>query len=304
MGKIDAILIAGPTASGKSRLAMELAERHHGVVINADSLQVYDGLEILTARPSAEDVGQVPHHLYGHVDPRADYSAGAYLRDVAALLPGLRRAGTLPIFCGGTGLYFKALTGLLDVMPEIPMAIRAKWRDRLIAEGAEALSAELQRRDPEMAARLGPRDGQRIARALEIVEATGRSLLQLQAGKGPALINPSRAHKIVLAPERAALRERIATRFDLMLAAGALEEVRRFAVHFPDAGPTAIKAIGLAELVAVLGGEMSLDAARERAITRTRQYAKRQETWFRHQFDDDWLRVTSVVDLSQALRLL
>ena len=290
-GEIQAILIAGPTASGKSRLAMELAERHHGAVVNADSLQVYDGLEILTARPSTEDLRRVPHHLYGHVDPRCDYSAGDYLRHAAETVATLRDNGRLPIFCGGTGLYFKALLGLLDEMPPIPQALREKWRARLAAEGPEALHAELVRIDPPTAQRLRPRDGQRIARALEVSEATGRPISALQRGGGEGLIGPDRARMIVLTPDRPELRRRIEERFDHMLEAGALDEVRRFTARFPDAGVTAGKAIGVSEFSEFLYGRMTYEQARERAVIRTRQYAKRQDTWFRHQFDSRWQRI-------------
>lgn len=304
-GKIEAILIAGPTASGKSRLALELAERHGGAVVNADSLQVYDGLEILTARPAAEDLARVPHRLYGHVDPRADYSAGSYLKDAERVLGELRGAGLLPIFCGGTGLYFKALLGLLDEMPAVPQAIREKWRDRLAEEGPQALHAELSRRDPATAARLTPSDGQRIARALEVCEAAGRPLSALQSGTGRALIDPDRARMVVLTPDRAELRRRIAERFDAMLAAGALDEVRSFERRFAADGladdRTVGKAIGLQELSDFLKGRTTYEAARERAIIRSRQYAKRQETWFRHQFDDRWRRIAAADALAVGL---
>ncbi|MBP0614865.1 tRNA (adenosine(37)-N6)-dimethylallyltransferase MiaA [Jiella mangrovi] len=290
-GEIEAILIAGPTASGKSGLALELAERHGGEIVNADSLQVYDGLEILTARPSAGDVRQVPHHLYGHVDPRSNYSAGAYLKDAGSVLAAVRARGHLPIVCGGTGLYFKALLGLLDEMPAVPDEIRAKWRARLLAEGAAALHRELETADPLAARRLDPADGQRIARALEVCEAAGSPMSTLQRRDGEALIDPRNARKIVLTPDRAELRRRIAERFDRMLEGGALEEVRRFEARFPEPGPTAGKAIGLAELGSFLRGGSSYEEARERSIVRTRQYAKRQETWFRHQFDDSWERL-------------
>ncbi|MCE7027046.1 tRNA (adenosine(37)-N6)-dimethylallyltransferase MiaA [Jiella avicenniae] len=302
-GKIEAILIAGPTASGKSRLAVELAERHGGVVVNADSLQVYDGLKILTARPSDEDLGRVPHRLYGHVDPRSDYSAGAYLRDAERVLEDLRRQGLLPIFCGGTGLYFKALLGLLDPMPEVPATIREKWRARLADEGPEALHAELARLDPATAGRLSPRDGQRIVRALEVREAGGASLSGLQGGEGKALVDPDRARMIVLTPDRAELRQRIAGRFETMLEAGAIDEVRAFEATYPDAGATAGKAIGLAELSSYIKGDVAYGEACVRAVTRTRQYAKRQETWFRHQFDVRWLRISPRAAISQASEL-
>ncbi|ORE92761.1 tRNA (adenosine(37)-N6)-dimethylallyltransferase MiaA [Aurantimonas sp. 22II-16-19i] len=290
-GEFEAILIAGPTASGKSRLAVELAERHGGAVVNADSLQVYDGLEILTARPSPKDLVRVPHHLYGHVDPRSDYSAGAWLRDAARVLEALRAEGRLPIFCGGTGLYFKALLGLLDAMPAVPAEIRAQWRERLATHGPAALHDELSRRDPVAAARLDPADGQRIARALEVGETVGKPLSELQTGRGEGLIEPDRSRMLVLAPDRAVLRQRIADRFDRMLEEGALDEVRRFEARFPAAGATAGKAIGLSELSDFLKGRKTYEEARERAIIRTRQYAKRQETWFRHQFDGRWRRI-------------
>ncbi|NDW03563.1 tRNA (adenosine(37)-N6)-dimethylallyltransferase MiaA [Jiella pacifica] len=302
-GKIEAILIAGPTASGKSRLAVELAERHGGVVVNADSLQVYDGLEILTARPSEADLGRVPHRLYGHVDPRTDYSAGAFLRDAEKVLEDLRRQGRLPIFCGGTGLYFKALLGLLDRMPEVPSEIREKWRARLAEEGPEPLHGELAAIDPETAARLSPRDGQRIVRALEVSEAGGASLSRLQGGGGEALIDPEQARMIVLTPDRAELRQRIAERFDVMLEAGALDEVRAFETAYRGAVATAGKAIGLAELSSYLKGNMGYEEACERAVTRTRQYAKRQETWFRHQFDRRWLRLSPEAAISKVAEL-
>ncbi|MEX6505141.1 tRNA (adenosine(37)-N6)-dimethylallyltransferase MiaA [Jiella sp. M17.18] len=287
----QAILIAGPTASGKSGLALELAERFGGTVVNADSMQVYDGLRILTARPDAGDLARAPHRLYGHVDPRDAYSAGAYTRDCEVLLTELRGAAILPIFCGGTGLYFKALLGLLDTMPAVPDSLRQAWRRRLAEEGPAALHSLLVERDPAAAARIAPADGQRIVRALEIADVAGRPLSELQAGQGRPLIDGGRCVKIVLTPDRAVLRERIAQRFDSMVESGAMEEVRDFRRRFGAVGGTAGKAIGLAELGAVIDGQASLEAASERAIARTRQYAKRQETWFRHQFGPDWLRI-------------
>lgn len=287
----QAILIAGPTASGKSGLAAELAERHDGVVVNADSMQVYSDLEILTARPTAADCERVPHRLYGHVPPHQTYSAGAYVRDAAALLATIHAAGHLPILCGGTGLYFKALLGSLDVMPEISPANREKWRRRLAKEGAPALHRLLMERDPVAAGRIKPADGQRIVRALEVGEAAGLPLSALQMGRGEGLLDGACCLKVVLAPERSRLREAIARRFDAMIAAGALDEVAAFRTIPGALTGSAAKAIGVAELSAVLDGEMTLDEAASRAVTRTRQYAKRQETWFRHQFGEDWTRL-------------
>jgi len=287
----QAILIAGPTASGKSGLAVELAERHDGVVVNADSMQVYDGLNILTARPDAHALARVPHRLYGHVAPDRIYSVGAWLRDVAPVLEEIRAAGKLPILCGGTGLYFKALLGLLDDMPVVPQDVRERWRQRLDAEGAPALHQLLSVSDPIAAQRIRPGDGQRIVRALEIGEAAGRPLSALQTGRQPGLVDPAACLKLVTAPDRAVLRQTIGQRFACMMVEGALDEVAAFR-RMPGAmDGSAARAIGVAELSAVLDGTMDPDVAVARATTRTRQYAKRQETWFRHQFDADWQRL-------------
>ncbi|MCC4296323.1 tRNA (adenosine(37)-N6)-dimethylallyltransferase MiaA [Aurantimonas coralicida] len=289
----QAILIAGPTASGKSGLAVELAERHDGVVVNADSMQVYDGLSILTARPDADALARVPHRLYGHVAPDRIYSVGAWIRDVAPVLEEIRAAGRLPILCGGTGLYFKALLGLLDDLPEVPLKIRARWRNQLAEEGAPALHGLLARSDPIAAQRIDPADGQRIVRALEVGEAAGQPLSALQTGRRPGLLDASACVKLVTAPERSVLRQAIAERFAQMMAAGALEEVATFRTIPGAMEGSAAKAIGVAELSAVLDGTMAQDVAVARAATRTRQYAKRQETWFRHQFDESWQRLAS-----------
>ena len=287
----DAILITGPTASGKSALAVALAMRHGGVVINADSMQVYDTLRVLTARPSDEDMGGVAHHLYGHVPAGRLYSTGEWLREAAALVEQLHAEGRLPVFVGGTGLYFKALTGGLSEMPEIPVDIRETFRARLQSEGAEVLHAELAACDPEMAAVLKPADGQRIVRALEVFAATGRSIRDFQTGRGPVVIDPERAMKIVVQPEREVLRERIGRRFGVMLETGAVEEVEALlAQGLPPEMPV-MKAIGVSQIAAMLKGEMSRDEVIERGSAATRQYAKRQMTWFRNQLDGSWERI-------------
>lgn len=291
MAAVEAVLIAGPTASGKSRLALELARGLDGVIVNADSMQVYDGLTILTARPTAADMAAAPHALYGHVHPAAPYSVGVWLREATACLADARAKGRLPIVCGGTGLYFKALLGLLDAMPPVPDAIRDRWRRRLAEDGAPALHALLAERDPAAAARIGPADGQRIARALEVGEVSGRTLSALQAGRGEGPLDAERTVRIVLTPERALLRERIARRFDDMLAGGAVAEVQAFRSIPGAMGGSAARAIGVAELGAAIDGTLGLAAARDLAVTRTRQYAKRQETWFRHQFGPGWQRL-------------
>jgi tRNA dimethylallyltransferase len=284
------ILIAGPTASGKSALALAVAERHGGVIVNADSMQVYRDLRIITARPSVAEEAQVPHRLYGHVDAAENYSVGRWCRDVRAVLEEVRRDGRLPILVGGTGLYFKALTQGLSAVPPTPPDIRAAVRARCDAEGAAALHAELTRRDPAMALRLKPGDGMRTARALEVLEATGRSLGDWHRDGLPAILDPDEAVKIFLVVDRAELYRRIDVRFDAMLAAGALDEVRVLAARGLDLLLPAMKAHGVPWLRRHLAGEISLEAAAAGGRQDTRRYTKRQATWFRNQMPGwSWL---------------
>ncbi|MBR0555165.1 tRNA (adenosine(37)-N6)-dimethylallyltransferase MiaA [Ciceribacter sp. L1K23] len=287
----DAILITGPTASGKSALALDLAKRHGGVVINADSMQVYGVLRVVTARPSAEEMEGIEHRLYGHVDPATSYSTGDWLREIGPLLERLKAERRLPVIVGGTGLYFKALTGGLSEMPAIPEDVRTRLRGRLVEEGAEILHRELAARDPAVAARLGATDGQRIVRALEVLEATGRSIADLQSSGGPVIVDPARAKKLVVLPDRTVLADRINRRFAKMLDEGAVEEVEALlALDLPLAVP-AMKAIGVSQIAAMLKGEMTRSQVIETASAATRQYAKRQMTWFRNQMDESWQRV-------------
>lgn len=288
----DAILITGPTASGKSALAVDLARACDGVVVNADSMQVYDTLRVLTARPSDEDMGGVEHRLYGHVPASSSYSTGGWLRDIGAVLADLRQVGKTPVIVGGTGLYFKALTGGLSEMPAIPEAVRSHWRRRLEEEGAAALHAELAAIDPETAARLKEADGQRIVRALEVFAATGKTLSHFQSVTGPALIDPGRARKIIVLPDRAALAERINRRFGLMLEMGALDEAKALLAMRLDPALPVMKAIGVPEIGGHLAGELSRAEVIERGSAATRQYAKRQMTWFRNQMDESWERIS------------
>ncbi len=291
LSAMNAILITGPTASGKSALAVELAKQHGGVVINADSMQVYDTLRVLTARPSDEDMEGVPHHLYGHVPAGAAYSTGAWLRDVTALLPRIRAEGKLPVFVGGTGLYFKALTGGLSQMPAIPEEIRQRLRARLLEEGPEVLHAELARADPAVAASLNVQDGQRIVRALEVFEATGQSIADFQGQAGPVIVDPDTARKIVVLPDRAVLHQRINGRFAKMLEQGAEDEVKALLTLGLSSEMPVMKAIGVSQIAAMLRGEMGRDEVVERGAAATRQYAKRQMTWFRNQMDESWERL-------------
>lgn len=286
-----AVLIAGPTASGKSALALELALAAGGVVINADSMQVYRDLRIITARPTHGDEARVPHRLYGHVDAAVNFSAGAWVADAAKALDEAQALGRLPIFIGGTGLYFKALTAGLSVVPPIPAEVREDVRTRLERNGVEALHAELASRDPRAAERLNLRDRTRIARALEVIEATGRSLLDWHHEGQPPLLPKDSFRAVFLAPERDELYARIDARFDAMLGAGALKEVERLAARQLDPLLPAMKAHGVPALIRHLRGELGLEEAAGIGRTDTRHYAKRQFTWFRHQLPAfEWVK--------------
>ena len=286
MRKSAAILIAGPTASGKSALALRLAEKLGGTIVNADSMQVYRDLRIITARPSPAEEARVPHRLYGHVDAAENYSVGRWCRDVAEALAETVAQGRVPILVGGTGLYFKALTRGLAAVPPIPAEIRAQVRGRLQSEGVAPLYSELAKRDPVTAQRLMPNDRSRISRALEVVLATGRSLSDWHRDGQPALIGPERAAKVFITCERRQLVARIETRFAAMLKAGALEEVGVLAARRLDPMLPAMKAHGVPWLIRHLDGEISLDEAAAGAVMDTRRYAKRQVTWFRNQMKD------------------
>lgn len=267
------VLLAGPTASGKSALALGIARAQGRAVINADALQAHGAFRVLTARPSPEDEAQAPHHLYGHVPWGAPYSAGHWLREVVPLLS----LDPAPVIVGGTGLHFAALTEGLAEIPPVPRDVRAE-ADAMLAEGGVArLLADL---DAPSRARLDPRNPARVQRAWEVLRATGRGLADWQAGTGPPALPLERAHALVLDPGREALSGRIAARLDAMLATGAIEEVRALAGIWDPRQPAA-RAIGAGELMAHLRGETSLESARDAACLATRRYAKRQRTWAR-----------------------
>lgn len=280
------VLIAGPTASGKSALALAVAERFGGIVINADSMQVYRDLRTITARPAPDEEARAAHALYGHVDAAMNYSTGQWLREIDAVVKDIRAQERLPIVVGGTGLYFTALTKGIAAVPPTPAAIRNEVRGRLTSEGVGVLYAELLQLDPETAHRLMPNDRSRIARALEVFKATGRSLLDWHREGMPSPIDTSGAVKIFLKTERATLVERIETRFGAMLQTGAIDEVRALAARQLDPLLPAMKAHGVPWLIRHLNGEISLEQATAGAVMDTRRYAKRQLTWFRNQLPD------------------
>ena len=271
----SALLIAGPTASGKSALALKLARERGGVIINADALQVYRELRILSARPSEAELHEAPHRLYGHVSGRGAYSVAAWLADAKREIAAAWAAQQLPIITGGTGLYFMALEQGLAEVPSIAEEIRDKWRS---FEGD--LHAELMRRDPHGAIRLQPNDRQRLSRALEVFEGTGKPLSHWQEqAQSQAFLNGVDVERHLVDVPREELYARAETRFDQMIAAGALEEVRPL-IKYGNVLPM-MKAIGVPELTRHLRGEISLDEAVALAKTATRQYIKRQFTWWR-----------------------
>ena len=278
------IVIAGPTASGKSGLALRLAREFDGVVINADSMQVYDALPILTARPSPADLAAAPHRLYGLL-PASETCSAARWRDLAAAeIAAARAAGKLPIVVGGTGLYLRTLMEGISPVPDIPDSVRQAARRELEMMGNTAFHARLAARDPKMGARLEPGNSQRLARAWEVIEATGRSLAEWQADPREGAV-AARWHTIALLPERARLYAACEARFAAMLAAGALAEAADFLGLglAPDLPVT--KVLGLRELAAHLAGQCDLAEAQAAAIQATRNYAKRQMTWVRHQIN-------------------
>jgi tRNA dimethylallyltransferase len=267
------VIIAGPTASGKSALAMEIARGQGRTIVNADALQVWSCWQVLSARPDAADEASVPHRLYGHVMPGAAYSVGHWLREVAEILAGDPR----PVIVGGTGLYVSALTEGLAEIPATPAAVRRAADARIAAGDATGLLAEL---DPETAARIDRQNPARIQRAWEVLQATGRGLAAWQAETGTPVLAPGMATLLLLNADRDWLADRIDRRFDMMLAAGALDEARSVLPRWNPAAPWA-KAIGAPELIAHLRGQMTLEAAATAAKAASRQYAKRQRTWFR-----------------------
>ncbi len=283
---VDAVLIAGPTASGKSATALAVAEALNGTLINCDSMQVYQELRILTARPPDADMARAPHLLYGHVSVKERYSAGRYLKDAQTALDQVRQSGRLPIFVGGTGLYFSVLTDGLSEIPLVPPHIQAAAQYQLHLIGPEAFHAKLQQRDPQTAARLRPSDSQRILRAYTVLEATGRSITDWQKDSGTPVLGGLTTRGFVLDPPRPILHPRIQQRYQTMLSEGVLEEAK--ALTGLDETLPAGKILGLRALWDQLEGRCDAGQTEQAVVIATRQYAKRQSTWFRNRMAD-WI---------------
>jgi tRNA dimethylallyltransferase len=284
-GKPDVIVITGPTASGKSALALALAERRRGTVINADAMQSYDAFPILTAQPGPTERAAAPHALYGMLPLDESLSAARWRKLAEREIEHCHAAARLPILCGGSGLYLRALMHGFSDIPEVADGLRRQANEDWQRLGAEAFRARLAQHDPAIVAKLKPGDRQRHVRAWEIWRGTGRPLSDWQAGaRSPS---PWRFAMILLAPERGWLRDRIEKRFDAMLGGGVLAEAKAVFDRRPDPTAPGLKAHGAPELFRHFRGELSLAEARQIAIDHTRQYAKRQMTWFRHQMTPD-----------------
>ena len=283
---VNLIIIGGPTGSGKSALAIDLAERIGGAIVNADSMQQYRDLRIVTARPTLADHRRAPHYLYGHLPAETPGSVGQWLRRATRVIDEIKAQERVPIVVGGTGLYLKALLNGIAAVPDIPSEIRIAASERFDRLGVPGFHKDLAKRDPEQAALLEPGDRQRLIRAAEVLEATGKSLLYWRAQPAKRAVLPEPIVGVALLPPRAALHRRIERRLQSMIDAGALDEIE--ALRDRDLSPDLplMKAVAVPELLAHLRGEMDLPTAVARAVAKTRQYAKRQMTWLRHQLPE------------------
>jgi tRNA dimethylallyltransferase len=281
-----ALLIAGPTASGKSAVALALAQKLGGVVVNADSMQVYRDLQVLTARPSPDEARQAPHELFGHVDGAVNFSAARWLLEAKAVADRIFAQGRPAIFVGGTGLYFRALTQGFSEIPTVPEEVRIRVRADAAPLASAQLHAQLAARDSATSAKLRPNDRQRILRALEVLAATGQPLASFQGARGAPLLETGRWAGLFLAPDRDTLNATIDRRFDTMMDRGALAEAAELAARKLDPALPIMRAHGVPHLIAHIDGEISIEEAVKRATLDTRRYAKRQFTWARHQMPD------------------
>ncbi|MEO1608729.1 MAG: tRNA (adenosine(37)-N6)-dimethylallyltransferase MiaA [Pseudomonadota bacterium] len=297
-----AILIAGPTACGKSKLAIELAKKIDGVVINADSMQVYQDLNILTARPQLADLAIAPHRLYGFVPGEETYSVGRFVEDAGAIIAECNETRQIPILVGGTGLYFKALLDGLSPIPPIPPAVRAHWRAEADRIGSQKLYDVLSERDPEMAERLKPSDPQRIVRALEVLDGTSQSLAYWQSIPGVPTIESEAAIGIVVDPQRETVCRNSDLRLEWMVANGALAEVATLMAKQLDPAAPIMRALGVQPLMAHLQNELSLDEAIAATKVETRHYIKRQLTWFkRNMISWKWLNEQQIESFKENI---
>lgn len=301
--RYDAVLIAGPTASGKSAYAIEIARLTGGAIVNADSMQVYRDLRVLTARPDPVEEASAPHRLYGFVDGAENFSVGRYAAAASLEIAALWQAATIPILTGGTGLYFQALEQGLSRIPPLPQPVRERVRAACEGVGTAELHARLAERDPAGAATLRPSDRLRVMRALEVFEATGRSLSSFHGERDPGILAGKRLLKLFLAPDRASLHDRINRRFEAMIGSGALDETRALAARGLDPLLPVMRAHGAPALMAHLRGEMGLNEAVQRGQADTRAYVKRQFTWFRNQMQG-WTWLDSEAQRQDALVLL
>jgi len=297
-----ALLIHGPTASGKTQLAIALAEALDGEIINADSMQVYSDLNLLTARPGEEEIATVPHHLFGHVDAAERYNTGLWLDEAGRAIADVVRRGKTPILVGGTGLYFLAITQGLSDIPPVPEEVRAEVRSILQAEGANAIRARLADADPASLERIAGADRQRLARAFEVWLATGKSIRDFQGARKPPVLGEGEWLGIALTPPRPRLYQRIDRRFEGMMMQGAMEEARALVERGLPSDLPAMKAHGMPWLAAFARGEISAEEAADHAKRDTRRYAKRQFTWIGRQFPF-WPRIPGL-ELAERRRVV
>ena len=297
-----AILIHGPTASGKTKLAIALAELLDGEVVNADSMQVYMDLSVLTARPSAEELAAVPHHLFGHVDAAERYNTGQWLGEAEAVINDIIRRGKVPVIVGGTGLYFLALTQGLSDIPPVPEDVRADVRALLQAEGASGLRTRLEAVDPASVERIKGSDRQRLSRAYEVWLATGKTISELQSARAAPVLGEGEWLGVALTPHRPRLYQRIDRRFQGMMMQGAMGEAEALVERNLPPDLPAMKAHGMPWLAAFVRGDISAEEAAENAQRDTRRYAKRQFTWIGRQFPF-WPRIPGM-DLAERRRVI
>jgi len=291
MSNYNSILISGPTASGKSKLALDIAEKVGGVVINADSMQIYNTISLITARPSNKDMDIVPHFLYGYIDPKIRYSVGEWVSDVEPLINFLNKINKIPIIVGGTGLYFAALFGEISDIPEITAKTRLKWEGMREIKGTEALFNKLKELDPKSAATINSTDTTRIIRALEVFDDTGKSIRDWQSSPGKPIINKSKSKMIYLYPPRNVINDNIINRTSKIIGDDQLyEEIKLLSSKkISDSNPV-MKAIGVKDTIAYLEDDISLETLNDRIITNTKRYVKRQLTWARKKMMDwEWI---------------